>query len=154
PEVPVASAAVMHNGTLYTDAKGCTPQTLFQAASISKIVAALAALVLVDRGAITLDTDINKVMKSWQLPPALDDPQGVVTLGHLLGHSAGLSVRTTPGYASGTAPLPGLTDILNGAPASVTCPVRRKGRPGQDVRYSAGGYTVLQLLLTEVSGKS
>ena len=45
-----------------------TDRTLFQACSISKPVAVLAALRLVDRGLLQLDEDVNRRLKSWQIP--------------------------------------------------------------------------------------
>lgn len=43
--------------------------TRFQAASISKPVAALTAISLVAEGRLALDAAINSVLFSWQLPP-------------------------------------------------------------------------------------
>ena len=45
-----------------------TTATLFQAGSISKPVAATAALRLVDEGKIDLDTDVNRYLRSWRVP--------------------------------------------------------------------------------------
>src|SRR5512146_950330 len=41
-----------------------TPETVFQAASISKAVAAIMALHLVDQGLIDLDADVNDVLRT------------------------------------------------------------------------------------------
>jgi len=64
--------------------------TLFQACSISKAVAATAALRLVQAGRLDLDADINDALTTWQLP-ANDGWQPRVTLRHLLSHTAGLT---------------------------------------------------------------
>src|SRR5436190_22436505 len=45
-----------------------TTSTLFQAGSISKPVAALGALHLVETGALSLDTDVNAKLVSWKVP--------------------------------------------------------------------------------------
>src|SRR6516164_8473444 len=45
-----------------------TPYTLFLAGSISKPVAAVAALSLVERGSLTLDRDVNAQLRSWHVP--------------------------------------------------------------------------------------
>jgi CubicO group peptidase (beta-lactamase class C family) len=45
-----------------------TPETLFQAASISKSISALAALRLVQDGKLNLDEDVNVKLKGWRVP--------------------------------------------------------------------------------------
>jgi len=124
---------------------------LFQAASISKAVAALAALVLVDGGALGLDDDVNTRLKSWRLPAPAGCPV-TVTLRNLLCHGGALSIRSFPGYPTG-ARLPTVLQILDGQPPSGTAPVRITGLPGLAPRYSGGGYLILQQLLEDVSGK-
>ena len=42
-----------------------TPETLFQAASVSKSVTAFAALQLVQQGKLALDEDVNRKLLSW-----------------------------------------------------------------------------------------
>src|SRR5664280_970204 len=45
-----------------------TPQTLFQAGSISKPVAATGALYLVEHGKLSLDGNVNQYLKTWKVP--------------------------------------------------------------------------------------
>ena len=47
---------------------GVTPDTLFQAASLSKFVAAVGAMRLVDQKRLSLDTDVNAALTSWKVP--------------------------------------------------------------------------------------
>src|SRR6185436_9094274 len=68
-----------------------TPQTLFQAASMSKAVAAAAALRLVDRGRLALDDDINAHLTAWKVPESAYTAQEKVTLRRLLSHTAGMT---------------------------------------------------------------
>ncbi|TDD51617.1 class A beta-lactamase-related serine hydrolase [Kribbella antibiotica] len=124
--------------------------TLFQAASISKPVAALAMLRLVDRGLLELDEDVNNRLKSWQVPPTRSW-QPVVTLRQLASHSAGLSTPGFPGYHP-DAPLPTLVEMLAGTTPSNTAGPRVDRIPGTQFAYSGGGTTVIQQLLEDVTG--
>ena len=160
-DVPGLSVAVIHNGKLawargwgFRDAASCapvTPETAFQAASISKVATAMLALRLVEQGKIGLDRDINEALRSWQLPsdPKLA-PNGV-TLRELLSHTAGLGVHGFAGYLPG-APLPTPVQILDGASPSNSEPVRSVLPAGGQYQYSGGGYVLTQLALSDVSG--
>lgn len=129
-----------------------TPGTLFQAASISKPVAATATLRLVAQGALALDTNVNRYLTSWQVPDNRFTVTEKVTLRRILSHSAGLTVHGFPGYAE-NAPLPSLVQILNGEKPANTAAVRVDTTPGAIWRYAGGGTTVQQLLLTDVTGE-
>jgi CubicO group peptidase (beta-lactamase class C family) len=129
-----------------------TAATLFQAGSISKPVAAMGALVLVQDGKLTLDGDINRFLKDWKVPANAHTAKRPVTLEGLLSHTAGLTVHGFPGYAAG-APVPTLPQILDGAPPANTVAVRADLDPGAQFRYSGGGYTVAQLAMTDVTGQ-
>ena len=72
--------------------------TLFQAASISKTVSALAALALVEKGLLVLDEDVSDELVSWQLPETEFTVTEKVTLRRLLSHSAGLNDYYAAGY--------------------------------------------------------
>src|SRR4051794_6025013 len=75
--------------------------TLFQAGSISKPVAAVAAMKLVEEGKLALDQDINTFLKTWKLPDSEFTRDKRVNLREILSHSAGLTVHGFPGYAAG-----------------------------------------------------
>ncbi|HEV8583311.1 MAG TPA: serine hydrolase [Thermoanaerobaculia bacterium] len=129
-----------------------TPETLFQAGSISKPVAALAALRLVQEGRLNLDEDVNAKLVSWHVPENEQTREQKVTLRRLLSHSAGLTVHGFPGYAAGT-PVPTLVQVLDGVKPANTEAVRVDTVPGTLWRYSGGGYTVMQQLLIDVVRK-
>jgi CubicO group peptidase (beta-lactamase class C family) len=148
--VPAASVAVLVDGAVSSMAWGAQEDTRFQAASISKPVAAMAALRLVARGMLDLDTDINDYLRSWRLPPR-HGWAARVTVRHLLCHGGALTISGYPGYPAG-AQLPTLVQILDGRPPANTAPVRVDGIPGLTFRYSGGGYVVLQQLLQDVCG--
>jgi CubicO group peptidase (beta-lactamase class C family) len=159
--VPGVSIAVIHDGKLEW-ARGfgvssiggppVTPNTLFQAASISKPVTALGALRLVQMGKLDLDADVNRYLKTWKIPTNTFTDQKPVTLRELLSHSAGMTVHGFAGYAS-DAPVPNLQQILDGLPPANSPAIRVDVLPGTMWRYSGGGYVVVQQLLQDVTGE-
>jgi CubicO group peptidase (beta-lactamase class C family) len=126
--------------------------TLFQAASISKAVSAVAVLALVEHGAIDLDADVNSQLRSWQLPASEHTAEQPVTVRHLLSHRAGTTVPGFPGYPAGTA-LPSAVDVLNGVNGASTPAVGSFARPGTVSQYSGGGSTIVQQLVCDVTDR-
>jgi len=100
-----------------------TPQTLFQAASISKSLNAVGILKLVQEHRLDLDTDINQYLKSWTFPYDTVAKNRKITLHELLSHTAGLSVHGFAGYERGL-PVPTIAQILDGRPPANSPPVR------------------------------
>ncbi len=127
-------------------------ETLFQAASISKPTAAIAALRLVEQGKLSLDAPINDALKSWKIPENAFTEKTPVTLRHVLSHGAGFTVSGFPGYAAGV-PVPTVQQVLDGEKPANTPAVRVNKLPGESWRYSGGGFTVMQLAMTEAAGK-
>lgn len=159
--VPGVSIAVMHKGAIEwargfgVAAKGGSsvgPDTLFQTGSISKPVAAVAVLALVQAGRLDLDADVNLYLKSWKIPTNSYTDKTKVTLRVLLNHSAGTTVHGFAGYEVGTA-VPSLLDVLEGVPPANSPPIVVNQQPGKRFRYSGGGYAILQQLLIDVTGK-
>jgi CubicO group peptidase (beta-lactamase class C family) len=128
-----------------------TADTLFLAGSISKPVAAAGALTLVEQGKLKLDDDVNGYLKSWKVPENEFTREQKVTLRRLLSHMAGLTVHGFPGYDA-TSPVPTIPQILDGLKPANTPAVRVDLLPGSTYRYSGGGYTVAQLMMTDVTG--
>ncbi len=125
--------------------------TLFQAGSVSKPVAAVGAMRLVQYDKLALDEPVNDRLIAWQIPDNEFTAKVPVTLAHLLSHTAGLTVHGFGGYAVG-APVPTLQQVLDGVSPANSPPVRVDLLPGSHWRYSGGGYTVAQLLMSEASG--
>lgn len=152
-QVPGVGVALIRRGTLawargwgVRDAGSCAPvtaATAFQAASISKTIAARTIVRLAKRGALDLDADVSRYLTRWRPPPGL-------TLRALLGHTAGLNVHGFPGYPQG-APLPTLSQIVDGTPPANTEAVRPTTPPGT-FSYSGGGYEVAELAVTDALG--
>jgi CubicO group peptidase (beta-lactamase class C family) len=127
---------------------GITPETLYQAASVSKFVAAVGAMRLVEAGQIELDQDVNDALTSWKVPTNGFDHK--VTLRGLLSMTAGIGVPGFLGYELG-APLPNLTQILYGVPPANSPPVTVIADPGSAYHYSGGGYEIAEVLMIDAS---
>lgn len=127
-----------------------TAQTLFQAASISKPITAMAAMRLAQEGRLALDEDVNKVLTSWKVPTSSAWP-APVTPRALMSHTSGADDGFGfPGYDP-EAPRPTLVQILNGEPPSNVGKVLFARPPYQAYKYSGGGLTLMQLLLGDLT---
>ncbi|MCB9003406.1 MAG: beta-lactamase family protein [Ardenticatenaceae bacterium] len=134
--VPGLSIALIREGNVvWTESFGVTnsitktpvtEQTIFEAASLGKPVAAYGALHLVERGDMMLDTPLNDYLPQ----PFLMDPQGQreISLGNVLSHSSGLS------------------NNMRSFDTKVYFP------PGQAFQYSGMGYLYAQTAVESVSG--
>ena len=101
--VPGVSVAVIHTGRVewargygqrdVESGASVTTDTLFQAASLSKGVAASVAMRLVEQGKLSLDEDVNAKLRSWKVPDNEFTQTEKVTLRRLLSHDAGLTVH-------------------------------------------------------------
>lgn len=161
--VPGASIAVVDGGEVAWAAgygsieRGSSPvraDTLFQAASISKAVAAVGVLALVERGLIDLDVDVNSMLRSWRLPESAHTAGVPVTVRHLLCHRAGLTVPGFPGYsvdAVSAGTVPDAVGVLEGR--GNTPAVESFAVPGTVSQYSGGGSTIVQVLVGDVTGR-
>jgi CubicO group peptidase (beta-lactamase class C family) len=127
-----------------------TDKTLFQAGSISKVLAALGILRLVDSHVIALDDQVNHRLTSWKLPENDFTRSSPVTIRLLLSHSADTTVHGFPGYER-DASRPTLLQVLDGARPTSTPAIRVEALPGSRWQYSGGGYLVLQQLAIDMS---
>ena len=162
-KTPGASIAVFEHGRIawargwgmadVGDGRRVDPETRFQAASISKPVAAAVALALVSRGMMSLDADINTYLTSWKLPDNEFTAKQKVTLRRLLSHTGGVTVSGFPGYGS-TAEVPTLVQILDGIKPANTTAVRVDIPVGSRWRYAGGGFEIVQLAIEDVTKKS
>ncbi len=159
--VPGISIAVVHNGRIdwakgygiaWSGGPAVTTSTLFQAASISKPITALAVLHLADAGKIGLDREANVYLKDWKIPGNSFTAKSKVTVSELLNHTAGINLEGFPGYSSGDS-LPTLEQMLRGEPPAFGPAITVTSAPGSEFRYAGGGYVVLRKLLTDVTGQ-
>jgi CubicO group peptidase (beta-lactamase class C family) len=162
-QVPAVSIALINNGKVewaraygVADAASkhpATVQTVFQAGSIGKAVSAIGTLRLVEKGKLSLDEDANRELVSWKIPQNEFTKDKAVTLRMLLNHSAGTAVHGFDGYAQGQK-LPTLLQVLDGAAPANSQPVRVDRVPGTAWSYSGGGYSIVQLMVSEASGQT
>jgi CubicO group peptidase (beta-lactamase class C family) len=153
--VPSVSIALIDEGRFAfarAYGKDATPTTLYQAASLSKFVAAIGAMRLVENGTLKLDEDVNETLTSWTVPTNEFDSTHKVTLRGLLSMTGGIGVPGFLGYAVG-APLPTLAQILDGAPPANSPPVTMIAVPGSAYHYSGGGYEIAEALMQDATGK-
>jgi CubicO group peptidase (beta-lactamase class C family) len=161
--VPGASIAVIKDYRLHW-AKGygladadtgqaVNVDTAFQAASISKAVTAMAAMKLVQDGRLSLDEDINNILKSWKLPATELTREQPVTARALMSHTAGADDGFGfPGYAPGT-PLPSAVQVIRGDKPANVGGVTFSRPPFQGMKYSGGGSVIMQVALTDLTGQ-
>jgi CubicO group peptidase (beta-lactamase class C family) len=131
-------------------AKPVTPETLFQAASLSKSVNAVGVLRLVQQKRLDLDKDINTYLTSWKFPYDTSKGKTPITLRHILSHTAGTTVHGFRGYEPGEK-IPTIVQILNGEAPANSEPIRSMFDAGTRVQYSGGGITISQLVVMDVT---
>ncbi|WP_319479214.1 serine hydrolase [uncultured Draconibacterium sp.] len=158
--IPGASIAMLVNGEIEwakgygmadrSENREVTAETMFLAGSISKPVAALRAHQLAETGEISLDSNINNYLTSWKLPENEFTEKEKVTTRRILNHTAGLTVWGFPGYDKGDT-IPTVADVLDGK--GNTDSVRVYKEPGDSWMYSGGGYTIMQLMITDIGQK-
>ncbi|HWU53052.1 MAG TPA: serine hydrolase domain-containing protein [Tahibacter sp.] len=161
-QVPAVSIALINDGKVewaraygLADVAGrrpATTTTLFQAGSVSKAVSAMGALRLVEQGKLALDGDANRQLRSWKIPQNAFTQKQPVSLRMLLNHGAGTTVHGYDGYEPEQA-LPTLLQVLDGAAPANSAPVRVDIAPHGTWRYSGGGYSIIQLLVSEAAAQ-
>ena len=120
--------------------------TLFNIASITKTLTAVATLQLVEKGLLNLEVPIGKYLPDYPNQAVRDS----VTAHQLLTHTSGLNNFLVDDYKDkGKLDLREVSDHL---PFFVSKPLLFS--PGSKYSYSAAGYVVLGLLIEKLSGSS
>jgi CubicO group peptidase (beta-lactamase class C family) len=160
--VPGVSIAVIHGkrvdwskeyGAAWLSGPSVSAPTLFGAASMSKPVTAMAILRLVQEGKIDLDVDVNTYLKSWKIPGNEYTKNQPVTVRELLSHTSGIGTHNGAIYDPDKG-VPSMLEILDGKPPATTPPVRVESEPGKKYAYANGGYLILELLITDLTGRT
>jgi CubicO group peptidase (beta-lactamase class C family) len=176
--LPGASIALIENSRIATirnygfadvsSKRLISDDTLFQIASISKSVAAWGIMKLVEEDLLDLDAPVERYLTRWRLPPS-DFDNSAVTARLLLMHFAGTSLSGCGGTPYDRTWYT-VEDILYGRTPpldekqrayaakwgldadSYGKPVKLIHPPGSQFEYSGGGFTILELLIEELSG--
>ncbi|RYY68876.1 MAG: serine hydrolase [Chitinophagaceae bacterium] len=130
-----------------------TNNTMFSAGSISKLVTAIIAMRLVERGKLSLDSPINNYLTSWKLKESDFTRKQPVTLRMLLSHTGGTSQSAYFGYLPTKTTLPTIVQILNGDSLAEVNPVVANSEGGKEFRYSGGGYMIVQMAIMDALKK-
>lgn len=153
---PGCSLAVSRNGTVvYEHGYGManlelgvpiTSASVLPAASISKQFTAMCILLLAQRGELSLDDEVKKLIPDWAYR---EQP---ITIRHLLTHTSGLrDAFTLLGLAAPRE------DDVNVNVAIAKALARQRGlnfAPGAEFQYNNGGYNLLGSIVKRVSGQS
>jgi CubicO group peptidase (beta-lactamase class C family) len=126
--------------------------TLFEAASTTKLIGSVIALDLYEQQKLDLDEDINHYLHTWKVPVNGFTRKQPVTVRFLLTHQAGLN-RPDGGFDTKDGTAPTLAQVLDGAPPALNQAAAVEYLPGSKWQYSNFGYLVLQMLIEDVTGK-
>lgn len=160
--VPSVSIAVIDDyGIDWTKAYGvlergtdrpATTESVYEAASTTKLLGTVLALRLVDEGRLELDEDVNRRLRSWKVPDNDFTRDEEVTLRRLLTHQAGLN-RPDGGFDEEDS-VPTLLQVLNGERPALNDAAVVELVPGSQWQYSNFGYLAIQVLLQDIEDKS
>ena len=125
-----------------------TVNTLFQAASISKPVFAVAVMCMAERGLLDIDTDVSEYLVGYEVP-TFDNQKHKITLRQILSHNAGLNLHGFAGYQQGQE-VPTIEQILIGARPCIHERLKLIKAPETGHQYSGGGYVLAQKIITDV----
>jgi serine-type D-Ala-D-Ala carboxypeptidase len=136
---------VLGRFTYEPDSPAVTAGTVFDVASLTKVVATTAAAMLLNqRGLLKVDTPLGDLLPDFVSERAPDDPARRVTLRHLLAHSSGL-----PGYVRlfefATTPEALLHACLG---------LKLEAEPGTRAEYSDPGFILLGKALEVLLGEA
>jgi CubicO group peptidase (beta-lactamase class C family) len=124
--------------------------TVFSAGSVSKIATATMILNMVENETLDLDQPVSNFLTSWTLPDSNRGLTTPVTLRMILSHTSGFNMHGFGDFQPG-AELPSVYDTLNGTAPASDGPLELMFEPTTQYRYSGGGYTLAQLIVSDVS---
>lgn len=128
-----------------------TQNTMFQAASTSKLITALITLHFVEKEILNLNENINNYLQSWKLPENSEFPNQTVSIFDILTHQSGIPTSNFSLDKSGG--IPTLVDVLEGRSPAKNEPALIKKKPKISWEYSNLGFVILQLILEDILKK-
>lgn len=153
-KIPGVTVSVVKDGELffskgygYADVEARIPvdpaTTLFRIGSISKLFTWLMVMDLVGQGRLSLDTDVNEHLATFNVPDTFGEP---VRIWHLLSHTPGFEDRVIGLFARDATAMQPLEQLLaNDLPARIW-------PPGIVPSYSNHGTALAALVASNVSG--
>ena len=130
--------------------------SFFQAASLSKPIAAFTVMNLVSKQELQLEVPVNQQLRSWQIPCDVAGYSERVTPRTCLSMTSGLTYgepgTVFAGYPNDTQ-VPLLEQFLNGLAPATNPAIRASYNPGQTYAYTGAGYMVMQKLIEDVISK-
>lgn len=151
--IPGAVIAIVKDGKIlftkgygYADIEKKTPavpnKTIFRIGSITKVFTATAVMQLADRGRISLNDDVNKYLKGFQVPATYPQP---ITFANLLTHTSGLDEITPGRRTSDESKVVPLAEFLKTRMVRIL-------PPGQIISYSTYNAAPGGLLVEQITG--
>ncbi len=139
----------------YSIDKPVNENVLFPVASISKWVTSFGVLKLVEQGKLNLDKPVDDYLTRWHLPESEFDNKNV-TVRKLLSHSSGLvDDLGYDGFTPNETVQTIEESLTKASDTEYSYGIAKVGyEPGSKYMYSGAGYTILQLLIEEISGQS
>jgi CubicO group peptidase (beta-lactamase class C family) len=151
-ETPGVAVAVLQDGNEHAAGFGVTsvenpldvtPETLFQIGSITKTFTATVAMILVEDGALELDTPVRRYLPTLAL--ADPDVAARVTMRHLLTHTGGWVGDYFAEHGNGDNALAGIVEDLPKLPQLTPL--------GEVWSYNNAGFYVAGRVLEVVAGE-
>lgn len=127
--------------------------TAFSTASISKPITATLFAVLEEKGLIDLKAPVSGYLKRWKLPDSKFLKDTVLTLEHLLSHTAGTTQGGFVDFYEGDT-IPTIVHSLKGQIPGYDTEIDFVFVPGTWWKYSGGGYVIAQMAIEDHLGRS
>lgn len=155
----VASDSLVHTASVgyanKADHRVASPDTLYNIASVTKVLTATLALSLAEDGIVQLDEPVSNYLPADVRVP-MDAAGGRITIRHLLSHTAGLpkdppnrrNVDTKGGIDPGIWDTYNVGDLYAALPATTL-----KGNVGEQYNYSNYGYALVGHVLERAAGR-